>query len=307
MKIVLFASPGIIGPFVFASLMQMKHDVKLLVLPSAKHSVSPAELLEIARQSEIDVISPEILNDDVADKIRKVSPDIILVATYDKKIPKGIYGLAKIGAFNIHPSLLPLYRGACPEFWVLRNGEEKTGVTLHFIDDSFDTGNILIQHEVKIAPNDTVGSLSYKLGREAVKILIEFFDMLNNSGRLLGIKQDDSIATFAPMVDINTLRIDWRWISSDIYNLVRAANPVGGAWSLFRGFQLKVWNVGVSDIDADGFMPGEIAIFPDSRVIAVKSADNFIELKVVQYALYYILDGWSFCMSECVKDKEVIG
>jgi len=308
MKIILFAAPGIIGPFVFASLLHLKENVLRLVLPKSQHSISSDELLAIAQQGNVPYITPDSLKDpDFIQLIKDDAPDLIIVATYDRRIPREIIDIPLLGAVNIHPSLLPKYRGACPEFWAVRNGETETGVTIHYLADEFDTGDILVQQKMPINYEDTLGMVLYRFASTATRMIVSFIDNVNKGEIPKAIPQNEAEATDAPLANANDLRITWNESAKNIYDLVRAANPVGGAWTSFRGFQLKVWHAEIVDMpDAiKGKPPGSIVLVPEAHTLLVCTGDHAIELKAVQQALYYILDGWSFSQKAFIKEDEV--
>ncbi len=307
MKIVIFAAPGIIGPFVFASLLHLKENVVRLVLPKSQHSISSDELLAIAAQASVPHTTPDTLHDPAFVQLLKDDePDLIIVATYDRRIPREIIDIPLLGAVNIHPSLLPKYRGPCPEFWAVRNGEIETGVTIHYLDDAFDTGDILMQEKMPIAHEDTLGMVLYRFASTATRMVVGFIDGVNKGSIPKAQAQNDAVATDAPLAKAEDLRIVWQDSAESIYNLIRAANPVGGAWTTFRGFQLKVWHAVLSEVPEPlkAKEPGSICLAPESQSLFVRTSDAAIELKAVQQALYYILDGWSFCMKAFVKEDE---
>lgn len=308
MRIVVFSAPGIIGPFVFASLLHLKENVVRLILPKSQHSISSDELLSIASQSNVPYIVPSDLNaPDFIELIKNDKPDLILVATYDRRLPRALIDIPRCGAINIHPSLLPKYRGACPEFWAVRNGETETGVTIHYLSETFDTGPIIAQEKMPINYDDTLGMVLYRFASLAMRMVMVLIDSLKKDAAPRAVEQNELFATAAPLARAEDLRIQWNQGATSIYNLVRAANPVGGAWTTFRGFQLKVWHAESVALPSALVRknPGEIWLSVDQKTIIVRCADGAIELKAVQQALYYILDGWSFVQKACVKNSEV--
>ena len=313
MRIILFASPGILGPFILATLIQLKEDVKQVILPTSQHSASPAELLALANQANIPVLTPHNLcaNDFIV-SLKEASPDVIIVATFDKKIPPDVIACARYAAINIHPSLLPAYRGACPEFWVIRNGEKETGVTMHYLSEQFDSGDIIFQEKVPIGDDDTVGILLYRLATVSSRLVMRLREEFQKGALLKARPQDNKKVSYAPLVQQSDLQIDWRSSSQDIYNLIRAANPVGGAWTTFRGFQMKIWHAAIvkENIRSDSIpphqKPGTLTLDPSRKKVFVQTGNGLLELTVIQLALYYILDAWSFVEKSFVKNGECL-
>lgn len=313
MKIVLFASPGIIGPYILLHLCNTEHKVEMVVMPADHPQAMNSDIPAIASQYEIPVMTESAeVSDNLLTKIKDICPHVILVATYDKKIPAQLRDLASKAAINIHPSYLPKYRGACPEFWVLRNGETETGVSIHHLSDEFDGGNIIKQERIEIKPNDTVGSLSYSLAACAGRVLNDVLDALDSGNALIGNEQNNELSSKAPLVTVSDLVIDWKDSAESIVNLVRAANPISGAITRYRGFQLKVWHAEVFEGPADSSKldsldVGTIVVLERNKSVLVKSGKGLVCLKVVQLALYHTLDAFSFCCNLGVKSLEKLG
>jgi methionyl-tRNA formyltransferase len=307
MRIIVFASPGIVGPFVLGTLIHLKENVLRLVLPNSHHSVSDEELRSIAASASIPISQPVKMSDSLFyEELCADDPDLIIVATYDRLIPRSILSLARIAAINIHPSLLPKYRGPCPEFWAVRNGEDETGVTIHYLDDEFDTGDIIMQEPIPINPSDTLGMVLYRFASTAARMVVKLLDLLQKEETLFSVPQDAREASLAPFVNSDDLRIDWTQPTKSMYDLVRAANPLGGAWTTFRGFQLKIWHAEIAPTSISTIKRAAGSLYLDQQTekIYIRARDGFIELKAVQQALYYILDGWSFVQKAFVKDDE---
>jgi len=310
MRIILFASPGILGPIILATLIQMRKTVVQLVMPTSQYAISPAEMLDIARRAHVPVIMPDnLIRADVESAMAAHDPDLIVVATFDRKIPDNIIALPRYGAINIHPSLLPRYRGACPEFWTIRNGDRETGITVHHLSNCFDEGNIIMQERVPIGDDDTVGMLLYRLGAAAAHLIAEVFKRYADGAFPKGTPQDEAHVSYAPFVKPHELRIDRTRPVRDSYNLIRAANPVGGAWTTFRQFQMKVWHAALPPEQAPqsrDLSPGRLLADRNERRLFVKASDGLLELKVVQPALYYTIDAWSFYERSFIKKGEVL-
>jgi len=311
MNIVLFAAPGILGPNMLAALCHRgREKISYLVLPLKKHALSNDDLITVAHYARVPYLMPTTLDTpDFLKTIKAAEPDVLLVASYDTKIPRELLTIPKIAAVNVHPSLLPRYRGACPEFWAIRNGDPKTGVTLHDLTERFDDGDIILQREILIQPQDTLGTMLYKMSAVAFDIVAQFLDSLHRGERLPRHKQDAGKVIRAPLVVTEDLKIDWKDKSKAIVDLIRAANPLGGAWTLFRGFHMKVWHAEMIDLpkvqqDNDEATPGTLIECPDLRKLLVKTGDGLLELKTIQYALFYIIDGWSFAVQIRIGSNE---
>ena len=201
MRIILFASPGILGPYTLATLIHLKQDVRYLILPSSWHALPATELLQLAEGANIPVLTPQNLHDsDFVITLKQCMPDLMIVATFDKKIPSDVIQIPRLGAINIHSSFLPAYRGACPEFWVMRNGAQETGVSIHLLNEEFDKGDIIVQGKVPISPRDTVGVLLYRIASTSSKLLIQVLTECKKGNVLTGVSQNEQDASNAPLV-----------------------------------------------------------------------------------------------------------
>lgn len=315
MNIIVFASPGIMGPYVFFGLAERKKEkIQYLVLPLTKHSISSDELIAVAAHAHVPYLAPKSLTDAAfIEQLRNAKPDLIIVSSYDTKIPPAIRTIPKYGAVNLHPSLLPKYRGACPEFWAIRNGDGETGVTLHYLSDTFDSGDIIAQERIPLDLCETLGSLLYKVGRTSLELIGSFLDMLHENKPVARRRQDDANATKAPLVGQNDLRINWHESATAICNLIRAGNPLGGAWTLFRGYQLKIWYAVPLAYDdyvnaetARNTAPGTLHVDTINNRILVTTGEGLVHITAVQYALFFIMDGWNFALQAHTKSGESI-
>ena len=176
--------------------------------------------------------------------IRSMCPDIIVVSTFNQIIPDNIISVPRLGVINVHPSLLPEYRGATPTVWTLVNGEKETGVTVHFIEDkSVDTGRIITQSRLKIGLSETDGELRKRLGKLAEKALSRALGRIMRKKRRDFARQDEKCATYFPKRTPGDGRIDLNASLSDISNKIRAFLPFPGAYLYQKGKQYFVTGV----------------------------------------------------------------
>ncbi|MBI5748850.1 MAG: methionyl-tRNA formyltransferase [Nitrospinae bacterium] len=210
------------------------------ILPSpVKLAVSEANLV-VAETNKIDVLQPEKVREpDFIKKIKEYNPDCIVVVAFGHILPKDILNLPRYGCINLHASLLPKYRGAAPINWALINGETKTGVTSMFMDEGMDTGDILIQREIKIKEDDNAGTIHDKLSQMGSDIILETLDGLEKRA-IKRIKQDASIATYAPKLKKEDCLIDWSIGAKEIVNRIRGLTPAPGAYTSYNGKRLKI-------------------------------------------------------------------
>ncbi len=178
------------------------------------------------------LVQPELRDERVVRTIADVRPDALLSWFYPRRIPEQVLRLAPRGAFGVHPSLLPRWRGPDPYFWTLFAGERETGVTLHRLEAAYDTGAIVAQVPVAIPPSDDAWRLAKRLDRPGLALLLTCAARLRAGEALIGRPQDEALATHAPLPDEELLRIDWRRPADEVVRLVRAASPYPGASAL---------------------------------------------------------------------------
>jgi len=165
------------------------------------------------------------------DFIHSLSPDLIVVSTFSQIIIKTIIQIPKYGVINIHPSLLPRYRGTTPTAWTLINGEEETGISVHFIEDEMiDSGRIILQSRLKIMPEDTDGTLRHRLAELSKTTLSRAIDLVLITDRSSFPPQDESVATYFRKRTIEDAEINKDMPFKKILNLIRAMTPFPGAY-----------------------------------------------------------------------------
>lgn len=196
---------------------------------------------EAALRAGIDtLLQPEDVKDPAfAEAVANLKPDIIVVVAY-RILPAAVYECASMGAFNLHGSLLPKYRGAAPINRAVMAGETETGVTTFFLERKVDTGHMIMQRSMPIGPADTAGEVHDRmmvLGAEAVLETVERII----SGDVQTFRQDDSQATSAPKIFKEDCEIDWDQPASAVHNHIRGLSPYPGAWTTHNDVLLKVY------------------------------------------------------------------
>ncbi len=224
--------------------------------------------------------------------LQERKPDIALSVGYDKLLPKSLIEIPPLGTVNMHPALLPEYRGANPYFWVIKNREPYSGATLHLMDENFDTGPILSSHKVELDLTETVGELFYTLNELGCTLIVELIKQINNKG-MPEAKQQREVDELskAPRVEEKHLRIDWKEKYKEVDAHVRAGNPFFGAQTTFRGAELKVYEVERADFEQKA-SPGSIKATDEGPL--VRCADSWVKLKTVRMGHYYQGSGQMF-------------
>jgi len=195
-----------------------------------------------AVQLGLPVTQPESIknNNDFRAQLSDLKPDAIIVVGYGRIIPQWMLDLPPLGNINLHASLLPKYRGAAPIQWAIARGETITGVTTMKIDAGLDTGDILLQQEVPITPDDTAETLALKLAAVGANLTVETLCSLQ-TGSIHPRQQDHSQATLAPILKKEDGLIDFSRPAIEILNRLRGFQPWPGAYSKFRGKNLQIW------------------------------------------------------------------
>lgn len=204
----------------------------------------PCEVKEYAIEKNIKVYQPEKLreNKEIVDTLKDINPDVICVVAYGKIIPKEILEIPKYGCVNVHPSLLPQYRGSAPIQWAILNGDKETGVTTMYLDEGMDSGDIILQTKTPIDKDETSGELWDRLSKIGAELLVETLEKIENK-TAPRIKQPKEF-TLAPMLEKSQAKIDWESkTAQEIKNLVRGLNPIMGAYSVLNEKKIKFWKV----------------------------------------------------------------
>jgi methionyl-tRNA formyltransferase len=239
--------------------------------------VTPTPVKTAAQEAGIDrILQPEDVTDDAfAEAVADLNPDVIAVVAY-KILPPKVFTTAAEGAFNLHGSLLPKYRGAAPINHAIMQGETKTGVTTFFLEPSVDTGDMILKKEMDIGPNETAGEVHDRmkvLGGEAVVETVQQIE----AGTVDPQPQDDSKATPAPKIHDDDCEIPWPKSGEDVHNHIRGLSPYPGAWTMHGDTRLKLYET--RRADGEG-APGEVVEADDRLLVAC--GDDAVEVVSIQ-------------------------
>lgn len=223
-------------------LIEKTNVVLVVTKPDAlvgrKKILTPSPVKKLAIEENIPVITPKSIKKEY-EQIINAKPDIIITCAYGKIIPKVLIDYPKYGCVNIHASLLPKYRGAAPIQWALINGENKTGITLMYMDEFMDTGDIIDKVECKIDDSDDIGTLHDKLSAMGKDLLAKNFENIITK-KVNRIKQNDEEATYAPMIERDMEKIDFNDNVFNIHNKIRAFSPWPLATTNIKGEEIKI-------------------------------------------------------------------
>ncbi len=278
MKIIFMGTPEFAS--VSLEALAQKHIVAGVVCRPDKPSgrggrVTPPAVKRLAMELSIPVFQPGDVSE-LAAEFENLKPEAVCVVAYGKIIPSDILKLVPRGFINVHASLLPLYRGAAPIKRAVMAGEKKTGVTTMLVDEKLDSGDILLQKEVRIGDDETSEELERRLAKTGARLLVKTLAEIEN-GTARPVPQYHSAATYAPALTKEDGRIDWTLSSREIKNLTRGALPWPGAFTTIGGKILKIIK---SEISAGDGKPGEILNCAKTFVIA--TGIGAVEIKEVQ-------------------------
>ncbi len=231
-----------------------------------KKIIKPTPVKEEALRHQIPVYQPRKLREEY-EEIIQLKPDLIVTAAYGQILPKAVLEAPKYGCINVHASLLPEYRGGAPIHQCIIDGKKETGVTIMYMVEKLDAGDILTQVVVPIEEVDTVGTMHDKLSAAGAKLLSQTIPDLIE-GKIRPVKQDDEKATFASNISREQEKIDWGKDGEDIYNQIRGLNPWPVAYTSLNGKPLKIWQ-GLKVKRKEPMEPGTIVeIQNDGFVVA---------------------------------------
>jgi methionyl-tRNA formyltransferase len=245
MRLVFMGTPEFAVPSLRA-VVEAGHQVALVVTQPDKPAgrglkPTPPPVKVAAQALGLRVFQPEKLN--VPESLRVIAdahPDAIVVVAYGKILREACLAIPPKGCINVHPSLLPKYRGPAPIQHALLNGDSETGVTTMFMDAGMDTGDIILQRVVPIDPDDTAGSLTAKLATVAAELLVETLALVER-GEAPRTPQEHEQATYAPFLPDEIAHLDFSQPAERLRNLIRALHPEPGAFAFFRGKRVKFW------------------------------------------------------------------
>ena len=244
-----------------------------------KLSVPPVK--QLALENGVSIYQPDKL------KLAEWQPvfaalkaDAYVVVAYGKILPEWLLDLPRLGAYNVHASLLPKYRGAAPIHWAIANGETRTGITTMKLDAGMDTGDMLLQKEISIEAQDTCASIHDELAAIGAELMLRTLEDLEK-GTATTIPQDPALATYAPMLKKSDGLLDWSQPAASLHNRIRAFNPWPGTYTQLHGQTLRIWKAQPADVSGDSLPPGTL-LHHGSGAAMVACGTEFLKLEEVQ-------------------------
>ncbi len=259
---------------------------------------------EVALRYRIETREPITPNSpEFVDELKEMAPDLIVLVSYGHILRSGILSVPERGCINLHPSLLPKYRGAAPVHWTIINGERETGVTTMLMNEKIDAGQILEQRRVPVGEEETTGELSDRLAYVGAELLLSTLSLLE-SGQLEAKEQNPAEVTYAPKITPEMCRIDWTQDARKIARLVRGLSPSPGSFSAFRGKRVKLLRA--VDLPAGtGKCPGKIV--PESKRLLIEAGLGLLWIKELQFEGKKPMSGSDFVNGYQPQQNEQMG
>ena len=294
------------------------HNIEILCVvtqpdrPSGRgRKLTPSPVKNVALENNLSIFQPEkVRKPEFVNVIKQLEPDVIIVAAFGQLLPQSVLDIPACGVINLHPSLLPKYRGAAPIQWAIINGEIETGITLMLLDAGEDTGDIICAERIQIGLEDTAENLQHQLAEIGGKLLIDVLENIPNERPPPAIPQKHDEATHAPRLTKDIGQIDWNESAMNIHNLVRGTSGWPGAFTNFRqGTLLKIiktlplLNTQEKIVGARQERPGTIKFTTDGKLIVV-TKNGEIELIHVQPATKKVMSAKDFVNGYRIKSGE---
>jgi methionyl-tRNA formyltransferase len=302
-----FAGSGRLGARCFSLLMQrirFRRVITAVPRPAGRklaHSVTPVEM--VASAAGVDVSRTLDISGDpvILERLQEEKPFCIFVVDFSQMVREPLLSLPEPGCLNIHPSMLPAYRGAAPIQRAIMNGENRTGVTVFRLAKEMDSGPILVSSQLDIGPDDTFGDLLDLLAVEGSSIAMDGLELLSR-GRISFREQDHGKASFAPRISKQETELSWEKPSRQVHDLVRSLNPDPGSFVLIKGKRLKIWKTVQCE---DTGRPGEILGFRNGDPV-IGCGSGSVQLAEVQTEGRKRTDGGSWLRGTSLEKGDIL-
>lgn len=264
---------------------------------SKRSEPMPTPVKNAARELGVPVLEiDDVKEPRFAGTVVRYRPDVIVVAAF-RILPPSVFEQARYGAFNLHASLLPRYRGAAPVNWAIINGERETGVTTFFLQKSVDTGNLILQEKTAVGREETAGELAERLSVIGAGTVVKTLELIRD-GKAVAMPQDESLVTKAPKLTTENTRIDWAEPVDAICDFIRGLSPKPAAWTVFNHRKVKIFKAvparfHLPEQEEQTLVPGTIAT--DADRLFVLGLDGWTEILFLQMEGKRRMSAAEFC------------
>jgi methionyl-tRNA formyltransferase len=311
LRIVFMGTPDF-AVTILKHLVEKKYNVVGVITAPDKpagrgRKLNESAVKKYALSEKLNILQPKNLkNEEFHQELKNLKADLQIVVAF-RMLPKAVWQMPKFGTFNLHASLLPEYRGAAPIHWAIINGETKTGVTTFFSDDKIDTGEIILQEEIAVSNDETVGTLHDKLMFLGADLVSKTVDLISK-GDVITKKQPELEEKSASKLNPENTKIDWTDSLENIYNKIRGLNPFPTAWTIIKNneeeISAKIYAVQKEEIEHH-YNIGEIITSKKELKVAVTKGFIIIdEIKLSgkkKMDAKSLLNGYTF-----YKDSEML-
>jgi methionyl-tRNA formyltransferase len=272
--------------------------------------IGPSPVKEAAIELGLPVFQPSETSQETFIKlVKELFPDIIILSAFGQILPKEILEIPKYNCINVHPSLLPKYRGPAPIQWAIINGEKETGVSIFILNERLDAGDIIAQKKVEIKEEDNAETLSIKLSHIGAKLVDEIIDEIKY-GNIIRIPQDDKEATYAPSLEKEDGLVDWELPAKKIHNLVRGLYSWPGTYTFLEDKMIKICETAVYEEDSYEMGPkkcGKILTRIKNQGWLVSTGQGKIIIKKIQPEGKKVMSVDEFCCGHHVEIGTILG
>jgi len=286
---ILFFGTSEIAKEILEALVKNEYNISAVVTQTDKktgreQALKPSQVKEFSEIKKIPVLQPRKLDDEAIKKIKETDPDLIVVIAYGKIIPKEILEIPKYKSINIHPSLLPKFRGPSPIQNAILAGEKETGITIMLVDEKMDHGDILTQKKIEINIEDNTESLMKKISKISADLILETIPLWID-GKIKPLKQDDTKATYCQLVEREDGHIFWDSTAEDIFNKYRAFQPWPGIFSIWEkesnNSRIKLTKISIQEKEPESNHElGEVMKI--GKIIGVKTSKGILVVEEIQ-------------------------
>lgn len=241
--------------------------------------VTASPVKQLATRHGIPVLQPATLrDDDVVAELRSLQADIMIVAAYGLILPQAVLDIPRVGCLNVHASLLPRWRGAAPIQAAILAGDEQTGVCLMAMEAGLDSGPVYANDAISIGEHETAGELHDRLASVGAALLLRHLNDIID-GALAATEQDEGLATYAAKINTADAALDWRQSAVDLVRMVRAYNPIPGAWFMLDDERIKCWSLrSTAGVDAP---PGTV-VAAGQEGIVISCGEGAVSIETLQ-------------------------
>lgn len=305
MRIIFLGTSGFAIPCLRA-LNDSEHDILCVISrpprPAGRGKrLRQPPVAEYVHKNRIDILQPEKLNPDFVQTLKSMEPELMISAAYGAWLPERILKTTPLGVLNVHPSLLPQYRGAAPVARAILDGRDETGVSFMLTDNGWDTGPVIAVYRERILPLDTTGSLGKRLSEKAAENLVDVIEEYS-SGRLVPENQSEE-AIYAEKITTAETWLDWNSPAGYLERQIRAFQPSPGARTMYCGKLLKISNARLSQYDAD---PGDIVLKAGSLHVGCGGEES-LEILKLQPASRSVMSTAEFLRGAMMKTGDKFG